>query len=314
MNAKKITKTARENKKQDIKSALAKDAGAHLGDIVWSELSELDDQGFSRARIVTLLQAANLPTDVFQDEISAQGALGRARRDCDELRPGYSLQPLKKRERAFHLMRAQGVGTTAVRATLAVLSVVNDALVVDINHSDIDAEGHDVIAELRKRFAYHTDFISHRDVSILLVKMIRRALLGTPLKRQGHLYWVPAQSFDALRRFRGVVEQLGSSELSIMPVYDTHEAKAAAGRAMRNTFDDEIMNLMKRIEVFTKADSKTRAGTVTNRLEDIANLRVRVGVVSDILGAHRATLTAKLAEAEKAARLIIVDFDAPDAG
>lgn len=298
-----------ESAVRGLTRVLAKNAGKHLGDVVWSEIEDVEKQAFKREDLRDAVKRHGLPEALVPEKLAAQGALGRARNDAQDVFPGYRFEALEKRSRDYHLFKAQGRALGGQKVTCAVIRVDGDKLVIEENPDTMDDSARDALKTLRERYAWHMEYVSHKDVSALLIRAVHEHLKGVPLKRTGHLYWVPAKTQNELRALREVFNDV-KSRITVMPIYDTPESRAEVQQSAADGLDNEINKLMRIIAAFANKDGEVRDKTIENRLNEVAELRVRVDTMKEILGDKITALTTKLAQAEKSVRAIVeVKFD-----
>jgi hypothetical protein len=288
------------NTKSAIVRALSAQAGAHIGDLVWPEISEIESNAYSRAAIGDDLDRAGLPRTLIADEIGPQGALGRARHDVEKSAPsGYRIETPRKRDRAFHVFRSELTGADARKVTCAIVTVddITGGLVVQHTPNQ-DATSIAVCDEIAERFKFHMDFADHRDVH-RMVALAMAFVGGTRLKR-GALYFVPAAAAATVRNFAGVVEALGACELTALPIYDTQESRDQAARSLASSLDSEIGDVLAKVRALASSPRSTRESTFDNREAELAEIALRIESVDLILDNRRHALNSALVDARTA--------------
>lgn len=292
-----------KQKVKELKATLEKSAGEHIGDVVWTEIADVDDAAFSRSAIAKMLQDAGLPTTLVGGEVSAQGALGRARTAMDDV-PGYTVEPAKRRQQSLLIMRVEGSGTDTVKKTCAQLLIEEDGTLTYLASPNFDDGAREVFDKLNAKFAYYMDHVMHRDISRMVTRALTTEFRGVRLKASGHIYWAPASHSEDLRKFVGVIEQLGKSQLNVLPIYDTEESKLVAGRSMRANFLEEIDQLAERVRTLEDSGRKIREGTINRKLTDVGEIRERVKACKDVLGKQTAALEREMKKAEAAIKAL----------
>jgi len=91
---------------------------------------------------------------------------------------------------------------------------------------------------------------------------------GVPV---GTAWFVPAAHADLMRSMRAVVEQLGESEMWLLPIYDSEEARDSIGKATRADLQEQINEIKAEIEEFSA--EQTRPSTLKRRLARFEELR-----------------------------------------
>lgn len=302
--ASKRKKVGRGAAKDAVAGVLAR-GGEHLGDIAWFDGGGVREL---RWRLRDNLAAADLPRSLAPDDPDPRAALGKA------------VSAHRERGRGVFLRRAERRGEE-------VLVVVQDGDDFDVAaRVSVDATGDlavakepgvngrvdEVLSEIRSEFREHLDNASTQEVSSMVVDAILGWCGGIRLKERGHVYWVPAAGRDELRALKGVVDDLGSSHLTVLPVHDSDEAKDGLRRAARASFEQQLNDVAEELEAFASRDN-VRASTLQRRLEEFQDLRDKVELYSDVLDKQKGRLLGRLEEARRRAVDLLSEIDGDDA-
>lgn len=294
--------------KEQVKRALAGKAGEHMGDIVWPEISDVDNQKYERSAIGNMLDVAGLPRTLIADQLSAQAALGRARNEVNGEYDGYTIATARKRDTSFHVFRTKGDGAKAVKVTCHVLTVNDRGHLMIENTEQATSVSFRICDNVKERFAHHNAYATHRDVGRMVVKGMRW-LNASRLRRSGSLFWVSKGRASHLRAFADVIEKLGHCELVAMPVYDTPESKAQAGRAVKASLASELDDIQVRLTNLRTSNNTTRTGTVERKLAEISEVELRVESLVNILGKRAVTLREQLAVVQADAAKLLTEVE-----
>lgn len=259
-------------------------AGQHIGDIVWCDVAEVDNQGYKRADIRQLLKDEGFSTQWMPETISAAGAMGRARRDMGSP-AGWRLAPRKGESRSkLYIWRQVGDGLDTVDEAAAVVSVTPEGTCspsFNPKHDCVELQA--IAAAVVKRWEWHHDYISHHDVSRMMIQTIRHELYGVPMKRNGHLYWVPSVSAQRLGKFAAFVNGLGDCQVHSVPIYDSAEARTTASSTLTASLKAEILSISHKFADLFNTDG-TRVSTLEKRLDDMETVAAQIDVLQTVLG------------------------------
>ena len=259
-----------------VKNALAGKGTDHLGDLVWWSLA---DARIDRASLTSIWSDAGLPSELLPEEPNAERAFKSAIREAQVGQPGRLLRLAvdTEVEVVFGVVRED-------RHTNGTLDYHQEARVSLDRHREqltSDAPGHDLVADVTRRFAILKTTHVADDVRRTLVRTLE-TFAAVTLRPSGGIYWAPAPYATQLRQLQTAIQRIGQSTVSVLPVHRSAEAEATLAKVARGSIEDELAMLAAEIEGFVTAPPE-RASTLQRRLEAFEILRDRAKLYRSVL-------------------------------
>lgn len=274
-------------------------AGEHVGDLIWWSMEEVavEASAFGSAWTSAKLDPAWLP-----EQPTAKRALtdaGRAAVQASDAGYLFRLADETKSLATFNLVREDRAAIGGNRNDYAVEATLG----VDPHGAWFtDAPAHPVVAQIRTRFDSLFGCVQAREIRGAILRALRAGGAIT-VRDHGGVYWLPAPSVAIGASLRTVIEGLGNSSFSILPVHSTPEGNATLGAAVRGSIEAEIKALHEEIETF--ASEGARPSTLERRIAEFATLRDRASMYREILAVNVSDLDAKLGEMEQVVRAML---------
>jgi hypothetical protein len=299
-----------------IAAQLARSAGEHLGDVVWSDV-EIGDALIDRREIRALLNEAGLDEDIQPDDVTSQHAFGRAV-SAFESDDAFLLKRAEKRSRDVLLFAIDGKALARRDEAIALVRSTADGVEVEWNESKKSPEAEACVARFRQLWERYRHYIDAAEFQATVRHAIIEWFGGTRIRRHGSVYWCPRSSSRELRRFVDVVEQVGQCTMPVLEVHDSARNRESTGRQLEAAFAGELSKLQSELAAYARA-STTRESTLEGQLGKLDELRGRVTVARHVLEARAEKLLEVLALAEEHAKRAIagdrswadLDSDAP---
>lgn len=171
--------------------------------------------------------------------------------------------------------------------------------------------------ELRPLWQHYQDLYISGDLS-RMVRAIIDAIPGAVcVRREGGLYFVPADQRDALKRLRALVEGLptdGVNEpyLEMIGVPNEREARREMARAVHRGFLAELRAMDKELDDLRSKAKTVQPDTIAARLAAYKAVSDRARTYADLLGMQQSTIAEALTELQGKARALILSDDLPD--
>lgn len=171
--------------------------------------------------------------------------------------------------------------------------------------------------ELRPLWQHYQDLYISGDLS-RMVRAIIDAIPGAVcVRREGGLYFVPADQRDALKRLRALVEGLptdGVNEpyLEMIGVPDEKEARREMARAVHRGFLAELRALDKELDDLRSKARTVQPDTIASRLAEYKAVSDRARTYADLLGMQQNAIAEAVTELQGKARALILSDDLPD--
>jgi len=276
--------TARSTRQQ-VARAVESQAGPHIGDVVFVRLWQA---GASRARLERLADASGFPTSYLPKGLTPDQAWQHA---CRTTRvDGYLLRPIAKDDKAI-VWGAVREDVDPDETDLDYALESRLALLRANSQTVFEHPAHPVCVAIDAAYRGALDSITTEHVRAM-VKRVCRDNGGVTI---GTEFFVPGQHASLLRSMKNVVEQLGGSQLWLLPIHDTGESRETIDRAVRADLQDEITTLADEIAKF---DDSTQESTLERRLERFSELRERARLYAGILTVTHDDLLTKVSELE----------------
>jgi hypothetical protein len=289
---------------EKITSALPT-SGLHLGDVVWCSLQ---DVRVTRQDLHDTFVRNGLDPNVVKTTSSPEGALGKAISGWREREQGdrIFLRRSEKRSSDCLIVRQEGrVFHTMARVWIRdAQGVVHQVPQIERSVTHADHRSDAIFHELALGFAEHFSFADSSEVGATVVDTILNSLKGIRLKNQGHVYWIPGTRAREIRALKDIVDQLGQSFMSILPIHESKEARASLQVAATQSFEQELKAAVAELTEFTASET-IRVSTLERRLEQYGQLREKVELYADILATKKDQLLAGLEGARQTARNLI---------
>jgi uncharacterized protein involved in exopolysaccharide biosynthesis len=165
-----------------------------------------------------------------------------------------------------------------------------------------DCAAHPIVQDIRARYDALVGTYSSREVRASIVRLLERSS-AVSIREAGGVYWIPAPYAETGRRLKAVIDQVGSSVFSVLPVHETNIGNEALGNAARGSLETEIVELKDEIARF-KADPP-KAATLERRLEAFTALQARASLYRDLLSVEVSDLETNLTELADSVKAII---------
>ena len=275
----------------DVRDAMS-NAGSHLGDVVFLRLWNATAP---RVRLETIADQHGFPTDLLPSGMNAEQAWQRACRTTKV--DGYLIRQIAKTDKA--------ITWGAVRED------------VDVAQTDLDYALETRFALLRANEAIVHEDAQHsvaqavaNEYSVLLGCVTTdqiRSMVRSVCRDRGGIaigteFFVPGAHATLLRAMQAVVEDLGKSQLWLLPIHDTADSRQTLDRAMRASLEDDLTGIANEIDSF---DATTRVGTMEHRLEKFAELRNKANLYAGILETAHGDLNERINQLQTKVRGMI---------
>lgn len=260
---------------KQIQAALAQ-AGEHLGDLVWWQLSNAE---VPRVELERLWSDAGLDRGLLPESPTAERALKAAAKESQVGHVDYLVRlgkedPTEVIFAVVHESREADGSLSYTQEARVRLDRVHEQLITD-------APSHQLVAAIcsgfeRLRLTHTAD-----DVRRAVTKTLR-SFCAVPLRESGGIYWVPRTYSAALRQLQKAVESIGSSTVYLLPVHDSADAARTLGDVAQASVEDELEQLKFEIDGFLQSPPE-RPSTLMRRLEAFEALKAKAELYRDIL-------------------------------
>ena len=265
---------------QEVRAALS-GAGPHLGDLVALRLWQATAP---RSHLEVIAQRHGFPTELLPPGMGVEQAWQAAIRGTRV--DGYILRQIVKSDRAIvwgavreDIDTSQTDLDYALETRLALLRATEGIV--------YEKPTHPVCQAVSDR---HTELLG--SVTTDQIRRMVRALCkdrgGIAI---GSEFFVPGAHASLLRAMQKVVEELGGSQVWLLPIHDTGDSRQALERASQASLEDELTSLIEEIDGF---DVNTRIGTMETRLSKFTELRNKAALYCVILETAHDDLNQKL--------------------
>lgn len=275
----------------DVRDAMS-GAGPLLGDVVFLRLWNATAP---RARLEAIADRHGFPTDLLPAGMTAEQAWQRACRTTKV--DGYLIRTIAKTDKSLtwgavreDIDVAQTDLDYALETRFALLRANEAAVYEDQQHPVADAVANCYTSLLG---AVTTDQVR---------TMVRKVCRGRGGIAIGTEFFVPGAHATLLRAMQAVVEELGGSQLWLLPVHDTADSRQTLDRAVRSNLEDDLTAIANEIESF---DATTRATTLETRLEQFADLRNKASLYAGILETAHGDLNERINQLQTKVREMI---------
>ena len=267
--------------------------GEHLGDVVWWLLSEVS---VSHATLEAEWLGHGLSPKLLPEPQTPQKALRQAvrtvqigKRNVDIINSVDTNDHL-----VFTVSRAQPVDNEGN------VTYAQEARMTLDKRTGILGSDHNTELTERIRTEYDVLLSSHtaRDIMMMITKALQQWSAVT-LRDTGGIYYVPRTQSENLRRLRDVVKQFGKSQMFLLPVHSTDEAKQSLGTAAAGSIEAELTALQEEIHGFMQEPEGVRPSTLARRLEAFGDLRSRADLYRTILNVTVSDLGGQIQKLEQ---------------
>ena len=124
-------------------------------------------------------------------------------------------------------------------------------------NADVDGDASDAAAQaVLQQYGHHRGHVTTHDGTLCVGEAVKRMLGGVALRSTGGIYFIPSERVDELEALQSVVERWGDSELYMVPLYDTSEARRGVKASATASFRAELERV------------RSEASAYRERLED----------------------------------------------
>lgn len=277
------------NTAKDIVSAATKTTGgAHLGDIIFPRFRNATTK---EAVLKALAASCQFPEDLLPEGLKPDNAWQYACRRATGMEDHLLRQISKtkgeitwglvkeEKDENNNLLRYQQVSRLTLNRTTG-NPTYSDPYNVYVRK--VDAKFNELVGSVT------TDDIRKMVMDICKDKN------GVPV---GTAWFVPAAHADLMRAMRALVEQLGESEMWLLPIYDSEEARESIGKATRADLQDQINEIKAEIEEFSA--EQTRPSTLQRRLRKFEELRNTAKLYASMVSMVHTDLESQIGKLEK---------------
>lgn len=262
-----------------LKLALSQ-AGQHIGDLVWWELSDAKTE---RQVLETLWANAGLPQDLLPEKPEPRKAMRNAAKECSAGLKDRLIRLAYERDdaMAYSILDqhwVQGSETMAyVQSNLIKLNDTGAMTEIYIGDAKDDLA-------MKFHQSYFEFLLTHTTDEVRRCLVRTLDVLGAfALRKNGGFYWVPHPAAEVVRKLKSVVDNLGNSNMEVLPVHDNAEVVATLQKSAKDHLEDRVKDLLDEMEKFSQAKS-VRQDTLDRRIKEFQALRDRAGLYSQILG------------------------------
>jgi hypothetical protein len=297
---------------EDLQSATATAAGPLQGSVVWWDLSDSETA-------VSLFTQRIRSEGLDETLLPEQPPPARALRDAgQETLKGHG------NKKGMYLLRPAGTsGDTYFYAMVredqvsagtlhhgqsATFSVRPDGMLSVTVHDPACRK--DAAAVEAAYLRIHGTYQS-RDIREFVLRTLKAAA-GVPLRSHGGIYWVPASFQDVVEKVKRVIDSLGQSAFSILPIHATALGTRAVSAAAKRHLEEELTTLKQELDGWSMDlahGEGPRPSTVHRRIEDFVDLRSKAHLYRDILSLQVEDIEARLIAAEQQAKKILLGID-----
>lgn len=180
-------------------------------------------------------------------------------------------------------------------------------------------EAQQLTLELRPLWQYYQNLYISGDLSRMVRSIIDTIPGAVCVRREGGLYFVPADQHDALKRLQALVEGLptdGVNEpyLELIGVPDEQEARRTMARAVHRGFLSELRAMDKELDDLRSKAKTVQPDTIAARLAAYKAVNDRARTYADLLGMQQSIIEGAISELQGKARALILSDDLPDGG
>lgn len=307
-----------------------KGPGLHLGDVVWLSLGSVS---ITRDELRNRLVTQGLPESLAPDDPSAQAAFGAAVTHYREGNRNMFLRRVERGRRGGDVVIVHQVGADkADFKNCGRMGVKDDGTLFLDRSVDWVEDASGVVSAVQANFEHHKSYVSTPELSSMVVNTLLNWCGGIRLRDRGNIYWCHEAGKSEVRSLASVIEGIGGSYMSVLPVHDTQvyvcpthggemsptpgacgvcgrklhatkEARHAVSRAATESFEAELASIFKELDDF-RANSP-RESTLERRLDEFEDLRNRVDLYADILDKQKDRLSRRLDEATEQVKQMI---------
>ena len=274
--------------------------GEHLGDLVWWALSEAE---VPRVRLETLWRSAGLDPSFLPEPTTAEKALKLAVRTAQLGKSDHLIRLGKESEDelVFAIVEEQRHQDGSVSFTQ------HARVVLDRKAETVTSDNptHSLVGCIAAEFARVRSMQTSDDVRRAMLRTLN-ACSAVSLREHGGIYWVPAPHANLLRKLQSCIEQLGRSQLYLLPVHRCAESERTLGEVAKASIEDELLQLQAQMVEFKNAPP-TRATTLVKRLECFDALRAKAQLYRDILHVQVTDIDTQLAELTQEVEVMLIE-------
>jgi hypothetical protein len=313
-------------KGREIIESAANKGGAHLGDMLWTNIAVVDGSHIERAKLAEWLDEAGLPEEWAPEEVTGQYAFGRALSACRnvEKAPGVSIEREALRSRVALVRVHDGEGLTKATQTWARIHVddlddiqiewaerpeVGNARAGGVTGSEEYGRVQVAIAALKAEYLRFLDFLSAPEFGSYLRGVLDDHLKAMPVKQNGGLWFVPTEHCDNLQRLAGVVEKVGGSRLSAVPFYDSPRGRASLGQDVRDGLLREVAKIVASAQKLGQGERGPRESSVTERILKLEALNLRAASCRTVLASYAQDIAVAVAEAKESVEAVLAPLE-----
>lgn len=276
---------------REVRDAMS-GAGPHLGDVVFLRLWNANAP---RVQLEAIADRHGFPKDLLPAGMSAEQAWQRACRSTKV--DGYLIRPIAKTDKAI-TWGAVREDVDAAQTDLDYALETRFALLRANEATVYESQAHPVASAVANCYTALLGSVTTDQIRAM-VRKVCRSRGGIAI---GTEFFVPGAHATLLRAMQAVVEELGGSQLWLLPVHDSTESRQTLDRAMRSSLEDELTAIAKEIDSF---DATTRATTLEARLEQFADLRSKATLYAGILETAHEDLNTRINQLQTKVREMI---------
>ena len=144
-------------------------------------------------------------------------------------------------------------------------------------------------------------FHDHRWIRKNVILPELKAMSAISMRRQGGIYFVPAEHADRMRRLKRVIRAVGNSDFLITAVNHDEDEREAVATGARMTIIGEIEECESKIQEWVDAGKKPRKDAHATTIGDLAELMYRASLYEGILALRLDDLRTRIDTARDAA-------------
>jgi hypothetical protein len=139
------------------------------------------------------------------------------------------------------------------------------------------------VASFRSLLAKRLDYLDADWIRPNLIQKRLDAVGAFSLRRQGGVLFVDRTHFEEVERLARIVRSIGSSSFDIVHVAETDESRASVSRAANAYLEDQVNDLVAKLDDWTEKARAPRSDAVENLIEQVGDLVLRGGLYADVL-------------------------------
>ena len=155
----------------------------------------------------------------------------------------------------------------------------NEAVKTDDDSEPKDQQ-HPAGREVRELYKNLRSYYTSRSFVMLLTCSVHK-MESIVMRETGGVYFVPHHHHTELMKLRAVINQVGRSYITALPIWDDESSKQDVGHVTKQALEEELAKLAAQIKDFV-ADPPRR-DTMRNRLEEFQAMRSRASMFSTML-------------------------------